>query len=74
MREISVLSRQLDDIPTSNEQAQYRQAIFQFYNQIFDLYRQTKQNFTLYNTLTDMINYMEKEIVLLESINTAYPR
>ncbi|CAF1116701.1 unnamed protein product [Rotaria sordida] len=73
-REISSISRQIDDIPTSIELAQYRQAFFQLYNQSAVLYRQTKQNYTLYNTFTDMINYMTKEIKLIESIYESYPQ
>ncbi|CAF1447177.1 unnamed protein product [Adineta steineri] len=74
VREISALSRRIDDIPSANELAQYRQAFFQLYNQSAVLYRQTKQNYTLYNTFTDMIDYMTKEIMLIESINEGYPQ
>ncbi|CAF2631654.1 unnamed protein product [Rotaria sp. Silwood2] len=74
VREISALSRRIDDIPSSSELAQYRQAFFQLYNQSAVLYRQTKQNYTLYNTFTDMIDYMTKEITLIESINEGYPQ
>ncbi|CAF0803084.1 unnamed protein product [Rotaria sp. Silwood1] len=74
VREISAISRHIDDIPTPIEVAQYRQAFFQLYNQSAVLYRQTKQNYTLYNTFTDMINYMEKEITLIESIYQGYPQ
>lgn len=74
LREISTLNRKIDDIPSSNELSQYRQAFFQLYNQSAVLYRQTKQNFTLYNTFTDMIDYMTKEIALIESVNEAYPQ
>ncbi|CAF3465806.1 unnamed protein product [Rotaria socialis] len=74
VREISALSRRIDDIPSSNELAQYRQAFFQLFNQSAVLYRQTKQNYTLYNTFTDMIDYMTKEIKLIESIHEGYPQ
>jgi hypothetical protein len=74
IREISSISRHIDDIPTPIELAQYRQAFFQLYNQSAVLYRQTKQNYTLYNTFTDMINYMKKEIELIESIYQSYPQ
>ncbi|CAF5070156.1 unnamed protein product [Rotaria sp. Silwood1] len=74
VREISALSRRIDDIPSSSELAQYRQAFFQLYNQSAVLYRQTKQNYTLYNTFTDMLDYMTKEITLIESINEGYPQ
>ncbi|CAF3910488.1 unnamed protein product [Rotaria sp. Silwood2] len=74
VREISAISRHIDDIPTPIELAQYRQAFFQLYNQSAVLYRQTKQNYTLYNTFTDMINYMQKEITLIESIYQGYPQ
>lgn len=72
LRDISIINRKIDDIPTSDELAQYRQAFFQLYNQSAVLYRQTKQNYTLYNTFTDMIDYMSKEINLIESINGGY--
>jgi hypothetical protein len=74
LREISTIDRRIDDIPTSIELAQYRQAFFQLYNQSAVLYRQTKQNYTLYNTFTDMIDYMNKEILLIESIYQNYPQ
>lgn len=64
----------MDDIPTPIELAQYRQAFFQLYNQSAVLYRQTKQNYTLYNTFTDMINFTKKEGDLLESIYQNYPQ
>jgi len=53
IREISTINRRIDDIPTPIELAQYRQAFFQLYNQSAVLYRQTKQNYTLYNTFRD---------------------
>ncbi|CAF2041245.1 unnamed protein product [Rotaria magnacalcarata] len=74
IREISSISRRIDDIPTTIELAQYRQAFFQLYNQSAVLYRQTKQNYSLYNTFTDMIDYMKKEITLLDSIYQNYPQ
>ncbi|CAF3519053.1 unnamed protein product [Rotaria socialis] len=74
IREISSISRHIDDIPTPIELAQYRQAFFQLYNQSAVLYRQTKQNYSLYNTFTDMIDYMKKEITLLDSIYENYPQ
>jgi hypothetical protein len=74
VRETSAITRRIDDIPTPIELAQYRQAFFQLYNQSAVLYRQTKQNFTLYNTFTDMIDYMKKEITLIESIHQGYPQ
>jgi hypothetical protein len=71
---MSSINRHIDDIPTPIELAQYRQAFFQLYNQSAVLYRQTKQNYTLYNTFTDMIDYMKKEITLIESIYQSYPQ
>ena len=64
----------MDDIPTAVELAQYRQAFFQLYSQSAVLYRQTKQSYTLYNTFTDMINYVKQEITLIESIYQGYPQ
>jgi hypothetical protein len=71
---MSTINRRIDDIPTPIELAQYRQAFFQLYNQSAVLYRQTKQNYTLYNTFTDMIDYMKKETALIESVYHNYPQ
>lgn len=67
-----MLIRRLDDIPSSNEQSQYRQSIFQLYNQMSVLHRQTKQSFTLFNTLTDTISYINRELNILDSINSIF--
>lgn len=74
VREISSIDRRIDDIPTPIEISQYRQAFFQLYNQSAVLYRQTKQNYTLYNTFTDLLSYMKKETDLIESIYQSYPQ
>ena len=74
VREISAINRRMDDIPSAIELAQYRQAFFQLYNQSAVLYRQTKQNYTIYNTFTDMIDYMNKEVNLIESVYQGYPQ
>lgn len=66
-RHIVVLQRQLD-VPSRAELAQYQRRFLELYNQVNAKHRETKQFFTLYNTLGDTKLYMEKEINLLNSI------
>lgn len=67
-RHIVVLQRQLDNVPSRAELAQYQRRFLELYNQVSAKHRETKQFFTLYNTLGDTKLYMEKEINLLNSI------
>ncbi|KAL9707003.1 hypothetical protein quinque_010521 [Culex quinquefasciatus] len=57
------INRQLDNIPDRTELAQY---------QLSAKHRETKQFYTLYNTLDDTKLYLEKEMSLLNSIYENY--
>lgn len=67
-RQIVVLQRQLDNVPNRAELAQYQRRFLELYNQVSAKHRETKQFYTLYNTLSDTKLYLEKEIGLLNSI------
>ncbi len=72
MREIGDMKKQLDDIPSRAELSQYQKRFVELYNQISFKYTETKHYFSLYNTLSDTKQYMEKEITLLNSIHDGY--
>ncbi|EAT40713.1 AAEL007572-PB [Aedes aegypti] len=66
------INRQLDNIPDRTELAQYQRRFLELYNQVSATHRETKQFYTLYNTLDDTKLYLEKEMSLLNSIYENY--
>lgn len=72
-REVAMLQRQIDDVPKRAELAQYQKRFVELYNQVAVKHKETKQYYTLYNTLEDTRVYMEKELSLLNSISENYP-
>ncbi|XP_044732184.1 coiled-coil domain-containing protein 93 isoform X2 [Chrysoperla carnea] len=72
-RVIAAYQRQLDDIPSRAELAQYQRRFLELYNQVASKHKETKQYFTLYNTLNDTKMYISKELSLLNSIFDNYP-
>lgn len=72
-RAIAGLERQLDEIPSRAELAQYQRRFLELYNQVSAKHRETKQYYTLYNTLDDTRLYIRKELTLLNSILDSYP-
>uniref|UniRef100_A0A182QIS9 Coiled-coil domain-containing protein 93 n=1 Tax=Anopheles farauti TaxID=69004 RepID=A0A182QIS9_9DIPT len=71
-RSYVAIKRQLDTIPDRTELAQYQRRFLELYNQVSAKHRETKQFYTLYNTLDDTKLYLEKEISLLNSIYDNY--
>uniref|UniRef100_A0A182NAN8 Coiled-coil domain-containing protein 93 n=1 Tax=Anopheles dirus TaxID=7168 RepID=A0A182NAN8_9DIPT len=71
-RSYVAVKRQLDTIPDRTELAQYQRRFLELYNQVSAKHRETKQFYTLYNTLDDTKLYLEKEISLLNSIYENY--
>ncbi|XP_055378324.1 coiled-coil domain-containing protein 93 [Condylostylus longicornis] len=71
-RAIMSIQRQLDNIPDRTELAQYQRRFLELYNQVSAKHRETKQFYTLYNTLDDTKLYLEKELSLLNSIYENY--
>ena len=71
-RAVILVQRQLDDIPDNIELAQYQRRFLELYNQVSVKHKETKQYYTLYNTLSDTRMYMEKELAFLNSIYDNY--
>ncbi|KAM7344249.1 coiled-coil domain-containing protein 93 isoform 2-T2 [Cochliomyia hominivorax] len=71
-RGIIAIQRQLDNTPDRTELAQYQRRFHELYNEMSAKHLETKQYYTLYNTLNDQKRYMEKELSLLNSICEAY--
>ncbi|XP_069791325.1 coiled-coil domain-containing protein 93 isoform X2 [Narcine bancroftii] len=68
-REIAILQRKIDEVPSRAELTQYQKRFVELYNQVAATHKETKQFFTLYNTLDDKKVYLEKEVNLLNSIH-----
>ncbi|KAM8857193.1 coiled-coil domain-containing protein 93 isoform 2-T2 [Synchiropus picturatus] len=68
-REMAILQRKMDDIPSRAELTQYQKRFIELYSQVSATHKETKQFFTLYNTLDDKKLYLEKEVSLLNSIH-----
>ncbi|KAG7204854.1 hypothetical protein KM043_005254 [Ampulex compressa] len=71
-RAIASLTRQLDDVPGRSELTQYQRRFMELYNQVSAKHKETKQYYTLYNTLDDTKLYLTKELSLLNSIQDNY--
>lgn len=71
-RAIATLTRQLDDVPGRSELTQYQRRFMELYNQVSAKHKETKQYYTLYNTLDDTKLYVTKELSLLNSIQDNY--
>ncbi|KAK6315199.1 coiled-coil domain-containing protein 93 isoform X3 [Coregonus clupeaformis] len=68
-REIAILQRKMDEVPSRAELTQYQKRFIELYGQVSATHKETKQFFTLYNTLDDKKVYLEKEVNLLNSIH-----
>ncbi|KAJ1175640.1 hypothetical protein NDU88_000927 [Pleurodeles waltl] len=68
-REIAILHRKIDEVPSRAELTQYQKRFIELYGQVSATHKETKQFFTLYNTLDDKKIYLEKEVNLLNSIH-----
>lgn len=71
-REMATLQRQIDEFPGRGELNQYQRRFVELYAAINTKLRETKQYYTLYNSLDDMKLYLAKENQLLESIQSNY--
>ncbi|XP_077392064.1 coiled-coil domain-containing protein 93 isoform X2 [Festucalex cinctus] len=68
-RDIAILQRTIDEVPCRAELTQYQKRFVELYCQVSATHKETKQFFTLYNTLDDKKVYLEKEVNLLNSIH-----
>ncbi|KAG9349737.1 hypothetical protein JZ751_028185 [Albula glossodonta] len=68
-REIAILQRKIDEVPSRAELTQYQKRFIELYGQVSATHKETKQFFTLYNTLDDKKVFLEKEVNLLNSIH-----
>uniref|UniRef100_A0A8C9T0Q1 Coiled-coil domain-containing protein 93 n=1 Tax=Scleropages formosus TaxID=113540 RepID=A0A8C9T0Q1_SCLFO len=72
-REIAILQRKIDEVPSRAELTQYQKRFIELYGQVSATHKETKQFFTLYNTLDDKKVFLEKEVTRCYLGNIYYP-
>lgn len=71
-KEVAMLHRKLDDIPSRAELNQYQKRLVELYNQVAAKHNETKKFYILYNQLEDSRVHLDKELTLLDSILNNY--
>ncbi|CAN7996478.1 unnamed protein product [Ixodes hexagonus] len=66
-REIAATQRKIDEVPSRAELSQYQRRFIELYTQVAATHRETKQFYTLYNTLDDIRMYLDKEVRIGDS-------
>jgi DNA repair exonuclease SbcCD ATPase subunit len=67
--EVANSSRHIDDIPTRSELIQYERRFTELYSQVAWKLDETRKYYALYNTLDSKLEFLQKEVKLLNSIS-----
>eukprot|EP01006_Ploeotia_vitrea_P054030 TRINITY_DN67839_c5_g1_i1.p1 TRINITY_DN67839_c5_g1~~TRINITY_DN67839_c5_g1_i1.p1 ORF type:complete len:586 (-),score=137.89 TRINITY_DN67839_c5_g1_i1:1434-3191(-) len=73
-REISQIERQIDEIPTRMELLQYERRFTELYDQVRWKFEETKQYYNRYNTLSETVTFLRREMDLLDNIHENFDR
>ena len=71
-REIGLVERQIDEVPSRNELQQYQKQFIELYEQVQTKFTETKKYYNTYNTLSDTKDFLQKEVSILNSIDSQY--
>jgi len=71
-RDIVLIERKIDEIPSRTELAQYTRQFVELYETVASKETETRQYFTSYNTLEDTKKFLQKEVSILNSIGENY--
>ncbi|XP_037070168.1 coiled-coil domain-containing protein 93-like [Pollicipes pollicipes] len=71
-RQVALLERQLDDVPSRAEIGQYQKRFVELYNQVSSTHKEAKEYYATNNLLSDTLRYLEKELALLNSVAESY--
>ena len=71
-RDIVMVKRKIDEIPSRTELTQYQQALLDLYEQVDAKLNETRQYFSTYNTLSNTLEFWQSEVQLMESISGNY--
>lgn len=72
MRDIAMVERMIDEIPSRSELQQYQLQFQELYGQVSSKLNETRKYFQNYNTLSSTMTYLEKEISLINSIHDIF--
>ncbi|KAL7166222.1 hypothetical protein ACSBR2_036997 [Camellia fascicularis] len=72
LREIVLLKRQLDDVPSQEELIQYEHRFSELYVHIQEKLRQTRELYATFNAMLEIKDLMLKETSLLNSISSQF--
>jgi len=71
-REITLVQRQIDEVPSRGELQQYQKQFIELYEQMRTKETETRKYIGTYNTLTDTRDFLQKEVSILNSIDSQY--
>ncbi len=72
-QEIAKTNRLIDEIPTRAELLQFERRFVELYELMSEKFIETRKYYDLYNTLTTSYEYLQNELVILESIIKNFP-
>jgi len=73
-RDLALVERKLDDVPSRAELAQYQRMFVELYEQVATKLVETRRYYTTYNRLDDTRLCLDQEVKYLESIVDGYER
>eukprot|EP01094_Clydonella_sp_ATCC50884_P011783 TRINITY_DN2161_c0_g1_i1.p1 TRINITY_DN2161_c0_g1~~TRINITY_DN2161_c0_g1_i1.p1 ORF type:complete len:669 (+),score=247.33 TRINITY_DN2161_c0_g1_i1:93-2009(+) len=68
-RDIALVERKMDEIPSRSELQQYQSQFMELYEQVAVKLIETRKYYQMYNTLDDTLTFLSKEISILNSIH-----
>jgi len=72
-RDLSMVERKIDEVPSRAELTQYQRMFLELYEQVATKLTETRQYYITYNTLEDTRSFLAKEVSILNSIRDNYP-
>lgn len=61
-REIAMVQRKIDEIPSRTELQQYQRQFVELYEQVSSKFTETRKYYNSYNTLNDTRQFLQKEV------------
>jgi len=72
MRDIAMIERKIDEVPSRTELVQYQRQFVDLYEQVSSRLTETRQYYISYNTLEDTRSVIAREVSILNSIHDNY--
>jgi len=72
IRDIAMVERKIDEIPSRSELQQYQLQLVELYEQVAAKLTETRKYYHNYNTLNATLSYLTREVSLINSINDNY--